>query len=296
MIATLAFSLIAAGLVLLAGRRDAARDPRLTLFLLILMALLPVMAASLPKVGLLPAANPSVAHFPWGKILIAVWVAGSAIFLARLAIAAAGLARWRNRSVMVDVIDGVQILEVDGLRGPVASGVLRKAVFVPQGWADWNASERGIVLRHELSHHERRDPLWRLCAELARAALWWNPLAHWMANRFHLQCEFACDEAVVREGTDAKTYARLLCGVADKQLHAPLALAMANPSSLQRRVVRMLTPCPRSGIFALAILGTLGAGAAFALSVAGPKAFPASEVELRLSADPFPGEKWARSF
>ena len=32
MIATLAFSLIAAGLVLLAGRKDAARDPRLTLF------------------------------------------------------------------------------------------------------------------------------------------------------------------------------------------------------------------------------------------------------------------------
>ncbi len=290
MIATLAFSLIAAGLVLLAGRRDAARDPRLTLFLLILMALLPAMAEFLPKIGLLPVANRDVAHFPWGKILAMTWCAGSAIFLARLAFAAAGLARWRNRSVLVDVIDGVEILEVDGLRGPVASGVFRKAVFVPQGWADWSATERGIVLRHELSHHERRDPLWRLCAELARAALWWNPLAHWMANRFHLQCEFACDEAVVREGTDAKTYARLLCGVADKQLHAPLALAMAHPSSLQRRVLRLLTPSPRFGALALTILATLGTGAAFALSVAGPQAIPASEVGLRLTADPFPGE------
>lgn len=291
MIATLAFSLIAAGLVLLAGRKDAARDPRLTLFLLILMALLPGMSALVPKVAVLPAAE--VPAFAWGKWFAAVWIAGSVLFLARLALAAAGLARWRSRSVMVDVIDGAEILEVDGLRGPVAAGVIRKAVFVPQGWADWNEADREIVLRHELSHHRRRDSLWRLCAEIARAAMWWHPLAHWMAGRFHLQCEYACDEAVVREGTDAKTYASLLCGIAEKQSHAPLALAMANPSSLHRRVSRMLRPSPRFGALAFAVLALLGAATACALSVVGAKvpAIGETEVRLRLTADPFPGER-----
>lgn len=291
MIATLAFSLIAAGLVLLAGRKDAARDPRLTLLLLVLMALIPVMAAFVPKVAVLPATE--VPAFAWGKWFAAVWISGSLLFLARLALAAAGLARWRGRSVMVDVIDGAEILEVDGLRGPVAAGVIRKAVFVPQGWADWNEADREIVLRHELSHHRRRDPLWRLCAEIARAAMWWHPLAHWMANRFHLQCEYACDEAVVREGTDAKTYASLLCGLAEKHEHAPLALAMASPSSLQRRVVRMLSPAPRFGFLAFAVLAILGSATASALSVLGTKvpAIGEAEARLRLTADPFPGER-----
>lgn len=291
MIATFAFSMIAAGLVLLAGRKDAARDPRLTLFLLILMALLPVMAAFVPKVALLPAV--ATDGFAWGKWLSGIWAAGTALFIARLALAASGLGMWRKRSAKVGEIGGVEIREVAGLRGPVAAGVWRKVIFVPETWGAWNEADREIVLRHELSHHRRRDPLWRLCAEIARAALWWHPLAHWMAERFNLQCEYACDEAVVQEGTDVKTYASLLCGIAEKQSHAPLALAMANPSSLQRRVARMLRPSPRYGALAFALFAALGAASACALSVVGAKVPTISETEaqLRLTADPFPGER-----
>ena len=291
MIATLAFSLIAAGLVLLAGRKDAARDPRLTLFLLILMALIPVMAEFVPKLAVLPAVPAE--GFAWGKWISGIWALGFVLFLARLSLAARGLGMWRKRSAKVGEMDGVEIREVAGLRGPVAAGVLRKVVFVPETWSAWNEADREIVLRHELSHHRRRDPLWRLCAEIARSAMWWHPLAHWMANRFHLQCEYACDEAVVREGTDAKTYASLLCGLAEKHEHAPLALAMASPSSLQRRVVRMLSPAPRFGFLTFTLLAILGSATASALSVLGTKvpAIGEAEARLRLTADPFPGER-----
>ncbi len=291
MIATLAFSLIAAGLVLLAGRKDAARDPRLTLFLLILMALLPLLAAFVPKVAVLPAV--ATDGFAWGKWLSGIWAVGAALFIARLALAARGLGIWRKRSAKVGEISGVEIREVAGLRGPVAAGIWRKVIFVPKTWSTWNEADQQIVLRHELSHHRRRDPLWRMCTEVARAAMWWHPLAHWMAARFNLQCEYACDEAVVREGTDAKTYASLLCGIAERQTHAPLALAMANPSSLHRRVARMLRPSPRFGTLAFAIFATLGAATACALSVVGAKvpAISDTEIRLRLTADPFPGER-----
>ena len=291
MIPTLAFSLIAAGLVLLAGRKDAARDPRLTLFLLILMALIPVMAAFVPKVAVLPAVPAE--GFAWGKWIAGIWAIGFVLFLARLALAAHGLGMWRKRSAKVGEIGGVEIREVSGLRGPVAAGLCRKVIFVPEAWGAWNEADQEIVLRHELSHHRRRDPLWRLCAEIARAAMWWHPLSHWMAARFNLQCEYACDEAVVREGTDAKTYASLLCGIAEKQSHAPLALAMANPSSLQCRVARMLRPSPRFGALTFVAFAILGAATACALSVVGGKIPVVSdtEVQLRLTADPFPGEK-----
>jgi beta-lactamase regulating signal transducer with metallopeptidase domain len=291
MIASLAFSLVAAGLVLLAGRKDAARDPRLTLFLLVLMALVPVMATFVPKVAVLPTVPTD--GFAWGKWLSGIWAVGFVFFLTRLALAAHGLSMWRKRSAKVDEIRGVEIREVSGLHGPVAAGVLRKVIFVPETWRAWNEADREIVLRHELSHHRRADPLWRLCAEIARAAMWWHPLAHWMAGRFNLQCEYACDEAVVQEGTDAKTYARLLCSIAEKQSHAPLALAMANPSSLHRHVARMLQPSPRFGMIAFVALATLGAAAAAALSALGGKIAPVSdhEIHLRLTADPFPGRK-----
>ncbi len=291
MIASLTFSIIAAGLVLIAGRKDAARDPRLTLFLLVLMALVPVMAAFVPKVAVLPAL--ATDGFSWGKWLIGIWVVGFAFFLTRLALAAHGLRMWRKRSAKVGEIRGVEIREVSGLRGPVAAGVFRKMIFVPETWSTWNEADQEIVLRHELSHHRRRDPLSRLCAEIARAAMWWHPLAHWMAGRFNLQCEYACDEAVVSEGTDARTYASLLCGIAEKQSHASLALAMANPSSLQRRVARMLRPSPRLGALAFVTFAIIGTATACALSVIGAKvpAISEKEIQLRLTANPFPGEK-----
>lgn len=291
MIINLAFSIVAAGLVLLAGRKDAARDPRLTLFLLILMALLPVMAALMPKVAVLPAVV--TAGFAWGKWLSGIWVIGFGFYIFRLALAAHGLGMWRNRSAKVSEINGVEIRKVAGLRGPVAAGVWRKVIFVPETWCAWCEADREIVLRHELSHHRRHDPLWRLCAEIARAAMWWHPLTHWMAARFNLQCEYACDEAVLREGTDAKVYAHLLCGLAEKQSHAPLSLAMAAPSSLRLRVVRMMRPSRRFGALAFAIFAMLGATAACALAVVGAKvpAISETEIQLRLTADPFPGER-----
>ena len=296
MIATIAFSIIAGGLVLLAGRKDPARDPRLTLFLLILMALIPVMAAFLPKIGILPAAevSGSTEGFAWGKLLFGIWAVGFLFFIARLTIAANGLNRWRKRSVKTGEIDNVEIREVDGLRGPVAAGAIRRVIFVPETWNTWQEADRKIVLDHELSHHRRHDPLWRLCEEIARAVHWYHPLAHWMVKRFTLQCEYACDESVIREGTDAKSYARLLCGIAEKQANSsPLALAMANPSSLQQRIGRMLQPSSRSGTIAFAILATFGATAACALSMVGNEVSPVSkgEVQLRLNADPFPGER-----
>jgi len=295
MIALATYSLIAAGLVLLAGRKDAARDPRLTFSLLMLMALLPLMGAFLPKFGVLPARSGSSeeAGFPWMAVFTVIWAIGFLTALARLAWAAVGLDRWRKRSVGIAVVDGVKICGLEGLRGPVAAGIFRRVVFVPQTWKDWHEDERKMVLGHELAHHRRRDPLWLLCAELARAALWFHPLAHWMAKRFSLQCEYACDEAVIRSGISPKRYASLLCDFAEDRANNPFALAMADSSSLEKRVGRMFKPTGRAGALACVALGLLGVASACALSMMGNGTSPVdeTEVQLRLSADPFPGER-----
>ena len=297
MIASLAFSIVAAGLVFLAGRKDAARDPKLTVSLLILLAVIPVMAAAMPKISVLPAVAESAreAAFPWGKILATAWALGFAIAVARLGIAANCLRRWRNQALEVARIDGVAIRELPGLYCPVAAGIWNPVILVPAAWQDWPDGHKRIVLEHELAHHRRRDPLWRLLAELACAVHWYHPLARWMKRRFIMQCEYACDARVLASGIDPKTYANVLCDFASDRSPSPLAPAMAETGSLESRVSRMLRPPRGLGgrtLTLLALLGVLTAGSLSMIGRENPQSadIPAAEVELRWTANPFPDE------
>lgn len=295
MIALIAFPIVAALLVFAAGRKDSARDPRLTLSLLALIAAFPFMAMWMPKLAILPvpAATNSGQVFPWTAILLSIWAAGFLIAMARLALAAIGLRKWRERAVEIGNAEGIPVMLLDGLRSPVAAGIFRPGIFVPKGWDEMAAEKREMILAHEIAHHRRRDPLRRLCAELACAIHWYHPLVRWMAARFALQCEYACDADVLRKGADAKTYARLLCDLAAPREAPALAMAMAESSSLERRVDHMMRPGSASGNVAVHLCTGLGLIAALALAMLGGKASETPsdpEVRLRLSADPFPGE------
>ncbi len=297
MIPLITFSIIAAGLVFLAGRKDAARDPRLTVLLLALSAAFPLMLGTMPKFEILPATEGSAAEagFSWGKALLATWAVGFSFSIARLGLAAMVLRRWKNRSVIVDRVANVEIRELQDLRSPMAAGVLNPVVFVPTSWREWPEESRRAVLEHELAHHRRRDPLWRLLVELVCAVHWYHPLVRWMARRFLMQCEYACDAMVLREGIDAKTYANVLCDFAEERSFSPLALPMAENSSLESRVMRMLKPAGTVGTAMVLALGGFGLLVACALSMIGREPgnaapVPAAEVQLRLTADPFPGE------
>lgn len=297
MIALLAFPFIAALLVSAAGRKDAARDPRLTFTLLTLLAVFPLMSLWMPKVALLPSSGGAQTgeSFPWMTILLSVWALGFFIAAVRLGLAALGLRKWRQRAVEIARMEGIPVLRLVGLRSPVATGIFDPVIFVPGSWDELPEPKRKMILAHELAHHRRRDPLWRLCAELACAIHWYHPLVRWMAHRFAMQCEYACDAEVLRKGADAKAYAGLLCDFAGSRQAPPLALAMAETSSLEQRIVRMFRPGSSSGTVAIYLCGGLGLLAALALSMMGTKAAKSSgvspaEVHMRLTADPFPGE------
>ncbi|MCB1131095.1 MAG: M56 family metallopeptidase [Verrucomicrobiae bacterium] len=294
MIGILLLPLVAAVVVFLAGRKDAARDPRMTIFLLALLITYPLGAALAPKLVVLPeggASGDTIAASVF-SVAIAVWAAGCAIFLLRLAIASMLLRRIVARATEVRRIGRVSIRESADVDGPVAAGILRPAVLLPVSWRSWGDAERNVVLSHELAHHRRRDPLLRLIAEIARTIYWFHPPVHWMAARFAAQSEFACDELVVRSGIEPKHYATILCDFAETRLRSRLAFAMADGRPLESRVRRILRPATPSGtasLVLLAVLAGLGAGL-FAISGSQREIpVPADEIELRLSADPFPG-------
>jgi len=303
MSAMLMFSGMAAAAVWLAGRRDAARDPRLTTVCLALVAVFPLLGACLPKVPLLPAAAAGSGHgatgLAWLKLLWLVWACGFGVALQRLLLALREIARWRLRSERVAVVNGVEIRRLAGLRGPVAAGVWRKVVFVPDAWNAWSAGARRMVLDHELTHHRRRDPLRRWVAELACALNWFNPAVAWMARRLAVQCEFACDAAVLRGGAQARDYASLLCDCAEARPPRGPLLAMAGHSALECRVRRLIRPTGPTSAWLVACFIALTLAAAATLALLGPapppgltpsEVFTPQEVETRWSANPFPSE------
>lgn len=297
MIALLLFSIIAAALVWIAGRKDAALDPKLTTVVLGLLAVFPILLISLPKVDILPVipnlqTDPS--QFPiWFFAPLIIWGIGTNIELFRIRSIAGKLHDWRERSTLIQTINGVEIRKLDGLRGPIAAGVFRKMVFVPADWETWSADRQQIVLDHELAHHRRKDPLRRWIASVAVAMNWFNPLVRWIVRRLMIQCEYACDAEVLKGGVSAKHYATLLCDMAeDTPVRGP-ALAMAEKSGLESRVRRMMEDHRDQGTMGTSCLILFAVAVAGLLAILGSEKiseYTRQEIDLRRTADPFPGE------
>lgn len=295
----IAFSLIATTAVWFAGRRDEARDPRLTLLVLGLLAIFPLLFF-LPEWQVLPHAELRESTTPtWTRWLPGIWGAGVALASLRLIAALTVLHRWRKNSRRIEAREAgealVDIRLLDSITSPVAAGILKPVVFVPPVWKDWPKETREAVLAHEIKHHQRRDPLLRAIGAVACTLHWFNPLVWWMARRLGDQCEYACDEEVVADGLGAERYANVLCDLAASTRSPATALAMAHESGLEARVKRMFSAVPKSSkamLIALVVLSILTALGLVVIRRADPPekpAIPVEEIQTRLSADPFPG-------
>ncbi len=294
MTSALTFSMLSALLVWWAGRRDAACDSRLTTAALGLLAMFPLLGM-LPKWEVLPAAVPQAVVGAGGGWLAGLWLAGVVVMVGRLVAAARTVGRWREESILIDRRGDVEIRISPRLSGPVAAGVWRPVILLPEAWAGWDEGTRRAVLLHEFAHHARRDPLRRWVAAVACALHWFNPLVWWMAGRLHEQCEYACDARVLAAGVGAERYARLLCDLAEAGAPPQPALAMSGRSALENRVRRLCAgarPGWSTALVVLVIATILITGLGLVLlkpaAARGP-AVPRSEVELRLTANPFPG-------
>jgi TonB family protein len=108
-----------------------------------------------------------------------------------------------------------------------------------------------------------------------RAVYWFNPLVWVLYRRLRLESELACDDEVMSRGVSGSEYADHLVSVA-RELNARrhvwlFAPAMAQPSSLERRVEAMLSVranrgslrrISRAAIFVLVLSGVAAIAAA----------------------------------
>ncbi len=190
----------------------------------------------------------------------------------------------------------VQIRVSPAVRAPLAYGLLRPVVLLPES-TDWTDEDQlTCVLTHEYIHIRRGDLLWKLLLAAALCVHWCNPLVwamYFCANR---DLELACDEAAVRIlGLDSrKRYACALLAAAERGFF-PLCTTYVSKNHMEERIRAVMKMKKQSLAAVLAALTlTAGVTAVFATSKA-PEPNEIDDLPQAVMSDtvpkPAPGDK-----
>ncbi|HMC10946.1 MAG TPA: M56 family metallopeptidase, partial [Pirellulaceae bacterium] len=139
----------------------------------------------------------------------------------------------------------VQLLTSADRSMPMTWGFWRPTILLPTVAESWSRDRLQVVLLHELAHVERGDCLVQFIGQIARAVYWFNPLAWIAVRQIRIEQEQASDDFVLCRGFNAPDYAEHLLAVSAWCSPASgysLALAIASPSKLERRLVSILNP------------------------------------------------------
>ena len=217
-------------------------------------------AASYERHLLQPVATPEVS--PWIQWTIVAWLVGVAAILLHLATGTVRVWRLARRAPLVgdrqwltlaerlsrrlELRRPVALRSGAGVTMPMASGVFRPVILLPEDADQWSIERREVVLLHELAHVMRRDCLTQWIAQVVCAFYWFNPLVWVAARRLRVERERACDDQVLEAGAKASDYASHLLDLAQTLGSTPTmlmaAVAIARRSQLEGRLLAILDP------------------------------------------------------
>jgi HEAT repeat protein/beta-lactamase regulating signal transducer with metallopeptidase domain len=204
----------------------------------------------------------------------------------------------------LDLARPVRLLRGGRETMPMAWGLVRPAVLLPEDAEHWPEAQRRAVLTHELAHVKRHDCLTQTLAHAACALYWFHPLVWVAGRRLRAERERACDDLVLRSGANGPDYAdhllRLARGFSVTRQASWTTVAMARPSELEGRLLAILDPSlDRRGPSRVGAFTTIGVAGLVVLSLAGlqPWARPALAARaldaLELEAQAAAGERAA---
>src|SRR5512132_904425 len=218
-------------------------------------------SSRVPRTAQLTSARPGIV-----PMLAMIWFAGAILLLLRLALGTWQVGRLARQGARVE--DGVwlsltqrvanrlrvsrplTLLRGERLAVPVTWGIVYPAVLLPQDSDTWTEERRRFVLVHEMAHVKRFDALTQLLAQIAVALFWFDPLLWVAAHQMRVEREHACDDYVLRDGTQPSLYAGELLEMVrsigtpshDRAAPAFAALAMARRSEFEGRMLAILDP------------------------------------------------------
>jgi len=98
----------------------------------------------------------------------------------------------------------VTMLYNSAISTPLLIGVIHPRILVPEREYVRNGKQRQLqnLLRHELVHYRRKDILYKWASVIVSSLHWFNPLMPLIRKEIAAECEFSCDETVIRRMTD----------------------------------------------------------------------------------------------
>ena len=173
------------------------------------------------------------AAFPWREWLVAVYLLGIFFFLLR------------NLWSLVRMLYLIRHSRCRQMENGICL-VIHQAGFAPFSWMKYivisqtDLDENGTdILTHEEAHIRNRHSWDLLLVELCIWLQWFNPAAWLLKQELQNVHEYEADEAVLRQGIDAKRYQMLLIKKAVGARLYSIANSF-NHSSLKKRITMMI--------------------------------------------------------
>jgi uncharacterized protein (TIGR03435 family) len=142
----------------------------------------------------------------------------------------------------LDLRTTIEIRSSPGLLEPGVVGLLRPIILLPAGILERLAPVAlEALLAHELCHVRRRDNLRSAVHMIVEALFWFHPLVWWIGARLMEERERACDEDVLRGGSDPGVYARAILNVCRHYVESPLVCVSGiTGADLKKRIEKIM--------------------------------------------------------
>ena len=173
------------------------------------------------------------------RYLALAWTAATAMLLLLLAGVYWRISRAR-RAWPIAKVQGVTVRLAEEA-GPAVVGLRTPEIVVPRWLLMRDPSQQRLVLAHEQEHVRASDHVVLAAGCAAVALMPWNPAVWWILSRLRLAIELDCDQRVLRQGAEARSYGSLLIDLAEQSSGFPMgAPALVDGTShLQTRVMAM---------------------------------------------------------
>jgi bla regulator protein blaR1 len=150
------------------------------------------------------------------------------------------------RSGSPQIVGGYQTVASPSVIEPGVFGIVRPVLLLPADIREHLSLEQLLsVLSHEACHIKRRDNLRSSIHMTVVGVFWFYPLVWWLGTRLLEERERACDEEVLRQGTNPEVYAESILRVCRMYLESPLlSAAGVSGSHLQKRIQEIVSNIP----------------------------------------------------
>lgn len=187
-------------------------------------------------------------------IILLVWASGVLLHVLGIRRSLLNIQRLIRRSrclksyeedIVTDCLQGALILPEGlavrisaGITTPFLAGVLKPVILLPENFlAGLSRSQLRAIMRHELAHYYRRDPLANLVQKTIVAIFWIHPLIHRIDRMLAQAREEVCDNYVLTNESAVEYGETLLQLCAPNKVDASASALAVNSSGLKLGVV-----------------------------------------------------------